>query len=442
MKVLEIGFVVDASCSNDVIKQIVETTLEKCRLSDPKGSDISMEVTYKPAMTRRVEKSMANNRLPWVTTMCIDAFVDAVFKETPVGDYSIVIHTGLLGHARFNALWTLEKGWVTPEGSTAGKGASCPDDETVTEWIPEKPKYKRAQWIVSDHVGKGFDDMLALIKHQKLIYEDWHFGDVDPVARAVVCFYGPPGTGKTMAAHVLAAELGKPILCPQYSQVESKYWGESPKRLRALFAAAAEMDAVLFLDEADSFLGKRIENVEQSTDQAVNSFRGELLTLLENHSGIVILATNLVTNLDKAFESRILKFLEIELPNQEARLAMISSKLPKEAPLVDVAEAQLQELAEMSEGFSGREIRNAILHGLVKAARGVVDGDENGIRFCYLKKAFEEQKDTLNVTGKKQANGASGLSVTDMSDSIPLNNESSEALKDVVQSELDATLNK
>lgn len=436
MKVLEIGFIVDANCSNDVLKRIVETTLDKCRLSDPKGSDISLEVTYKPAMTRRIEKRLANNLLPWGATIGMDAFVDAVFKETPTGDYSIVIHTGVLGHARFDALWTLEKGWVTPEGSAAN-GASRTKADVVTEWIPEKPKYKRPQWIVSEQVGKGFDDMLALIKHQKLIYEDWHFGDVDPVARAVVCFYGPPGTGKTMAAHVLASELGKPILCPQYSQIESKYWGESPKRLRALFAAAAEKDAVLFLDEADSFLGKRIENVQQSTDQAVNSFRGELLTLLENHSGIVILATNLVTNLDKAFESRILKFLEIELPTQEARLAMISSKLPKEAPLVDVAEVQLKELAEMSEGFSGREIRNAILHGLVKSARGVVDGGEDGIRFCYLKEAFVEQKDTLNVTGMKQTNG-----VTGMSDVIPLDDATSESLKKVVQAELDATQNK
>lgn len=73
----------------------------------------------------------------------------------------------------------------------------------------------------------------------------------------------------------------------------------------------------MFFDEADSFLGKRIQNVNQSADQALNSLRSQMLILLEEHSGVVIFATNLVSNFDKAFQSRILKHIKFDLPNEE-----------------------------------------------------------------------------------------------------------------------------
>ncbi|MGC8140941.1 AAA family ATPase, partial [Salmonella enterica] len=81
----------------------------------------------------------------------------------------------------------------------------------------------------------------------------------------------------------------------------------APKNLQAAFDVAKNNDCVLFFDEADSFLGKRITNVVQGADQALNSLRSQMLILLEEFKGIVIFATNLVTNFDTAFESRILK---------------------------------------------------------------------------------------------------------------------------------------
>ena len=66
---------------------------------------------------------------------------------------------------------------------------------------------------------------------------------------------------------------------------------------------------MLFFDEADSFLGKRIQNVSSSSDQAINSLRSQMLILLEDFEGVVVFATNLADNYDKAFESRICKHI-------------------------------------------------------------------------------------------------------------------------------------
>lgn len=281
------------------------------------------------------------------------------------------------------------------------------NEEVSIEWHAEVPKYKRTQWIVSEQVNRQFDDALSIIRQHERIYRTWGFSEVDPNARAVLCFYGQPGTGKSMGAHVLAAELNMPIICASYAQIESKFMGQSPKRLRSVFAAAKSKNAVLFFDEADSFLGKRIEDVSQSADQAVNSLRGEMLILLEDFEGVVIFATNLHSNFDKAFDSRVLSHIEFELPNQEARKAIIKSKIPDKAPLAtDVDEAVFDKLAAISDGFSGRELKNSVFMGLVKAAQRMSREGVNCIYAAELETAFEEVKSTRDkLAADRQTHG-------------------------------------
>lgn len=126
---------------------------------------------------------------------------------------------------------------------------------------------------------------------------------------------------------------------------------------------------MLFFDEADSFLGKRIENVTQGAEQALNSLRSQMLILLEEFPGVVLFATNLVTNFDHAFESRILKHIQFELPNQEARAAIIKKMLPSRLPLESpFTQEQLMEASAIIDGFSGREIKGAILELLLAKA--------------------------------------------------------------------------
>ena len=233
------------------------------------------------------------------------------------------------------------------------------------------PKFKMEKLVVSDELQEKITNTISIIKNINLIYNEWGFSDVDSKPRVILNFYGPPGTGKTMAAHGIADALSKKIIIANFAEIESKYVGDSPKNLENIFTVAQNEDAVLFFDEADSFLGKRLTSISSSSDQAVNSLRSKLLLLLEDHSGIVIFCTNLLKNYDKAFESRILRSLKFELPDDGCRRKLIRQMIPSKVPFSKdqiLDENALQLLSESSDGFSGREIKNSILQVLCKGA--------------------------------------------------------------------------
>ena len=231
------------------------------------------------------------------------------------------------------------------------------------------PKYSMDDLIVSDDVSGQLEDVIAILAHQDLIYETWGFETVDKNRRSVVNFYGPPGTGKTMAAHCIAERLGRKIIIANFAEIESKYVGDSPKNLENIFHTAKEKNAVLFFDEADSFLGKRLTSISSSSDQAVNSLRSKLLQLLEDHVGVVVFCTNLLRNYDKAFESWLLFSVKFDLPDADCRRRLILQKIPKKLPLASpLNQDGVNRLVEITEGFSGREIKNAVLKVLCRGA--------------------------------------------------------------------------
>lgn len=94
--------------------------------------------------------------------------------------------------------------------------------------------------------------------------------------------YGLPGTGKTMAAHAIASALKRPMFAVNYADIESKYVGETSKNLTRLFKEAELIDAIIFFDEADAMLSRRVTNMSNSTDVSVNQTRSVLLTLMNN----------------------------------------------------------------------------------------------------------------------------------------------------------------
>ncbi|MCF0184796.1 MAG: ATP-binding protein [Bacteroidaceae bacterium] len=243
------------------------------------------------------------------------------------------------------------------------------EKEPAVEFYPSTPRYNFDQIILDEAIRTEIFDAVKIIECKDLIYNKWGFGDIDPVPRSILNFYGEPGTGKTMCAHAIANHLGKKLLALNYSEIESKYVGEAPKNLQKAFDVAKATDSVLFFDEADSFLGKRIENVTQGADQALNSLRSQMLILLEEFAGVVMFATNLVTNFDPAFESRILKHIRFDLPNREARAAilkkMIPSRLPVQQPFTD---EEYLAASDLIDGFSGREIKGAVLDMLLEKA--------------------------------------------------------------------------
>ena len=253
--------------------------------------------------------------------------------------------------------------------TTETKKESSNSNDGLPTFLPVTPRYNFEQIIMPEETKKTIFDALNVIKHKDLVYKTWGFEKIDSKPRSVLNFYGPPGTGKTMCAHAIAKHLSKPLLALNYSEIESKYVGDAPKNLKKAFDTAKELNAVMFFDEADSFLGKRIENVSQGAEQALNSLRSQMLILLEDFEGVVVFATNLVTNFDKAFNSRILANIKLDLPNKEARAEIIKVSLPPFMPKErDFTDEEILEISENIDGFAGREIKNAILAMLLKKA--------------------------------------------------------------------------
>ena len=149
------------------------------------------------------------------------------------------------------------------------------------QWKLTQPRYKMEDLVLDQSTSAQLLDVISYFQNRDLLFTQWglsqRFSDQDSLA---VNLYGPPGTGKTMAAHGICGELGKSIICVDYAEIESKYVGETSKNLSRLFQTASSQDAVIFFDEADALLSKRVTNMTSATDVSVNQTRSVLLNLL------------------------------------------------------------------------------------------------------------------------------------------------------------------
>lgn len=221
-----------------------------------------------------------------------------------------------------------------------------------------EPKYSISDLILPLMTKNELIRAIGLRKYQKSIYEDWGFDKTHKYdKKMIVNMYGPPGTGKTMAAHAIANSLNKKLLLVNYADIESKYVGDTPKNIHATFKFAKDNEAILFFDEADAILSRRVTNMTSSTDTSVNQTRSVMLTLLNDYNDIVIFATNFISNYDPAFMRRILIHIEFPLPDKETRYALFKHYIPEKLP----HNINLDEAVAAAEGLSGSDIANSIL---------------------------------------------------------------------------------
>lgn len=248
--------------------------------------------------------------------------------------------------------------------------------------------------ILSTATRIQLDEGLAKLKFHKTIYEDWNFGSVDKQGRSVILnFFGAPGTGKTLTAEAFAGSLSQPIIKLGIAELESKFMGETSKNIQTVFKIASEANAVLFFDEADTLLGKRLSSVTQGIDNEVNAMRSTLLIELERFSGIAIFATNFAKNYDEAFRSRISHHIHFDLPDLDGRKKIWSKMLVNQIPLLEPKEDVIQAVAELSDGFSGREIRTCMRLVLPKALlEAEQNNEEPKVKLDQLQEVIERVK--------------------------------------------------
>jgi SpoVK/Ycf46/Vps4 family AAA+-type ATPase len=175
-------------------------------------------------------------------------------------------------------------------------------------------------------------------------------------------FSGESGTGKTMAAEVIANELGLALHRIDLSSVVSKWVGETEKNLQQLFTAADDSNGILFFDEADALFGKRTQ-VQHSQDRFANIEINFLLQRLESYRGLAILATNLKDALDPAFMRRLRFIVQFPFPGADERRAIWRRAFPSETP---TDELDLDRLAKLN--LTGGSVHNIVLNAAFLAA--------------------------------------------------------------------------
>jgi hypothetical protein len=227
------------------------------------------------------------------------------------------------------------------------------------------PKYQWTDIVLPPDRSEQLREICNHVKYRDRVYSDWGFDRKLAMGKGLcVLFAGPSGTGKTMAADIIAGELGLDLYKIDLSTVVSKYVGETEKNLSKIFTEAETSNAILFFDEADALFGKRSE-VKDSHDRYANIETGYLLQRMEAYEGIVILASNFRKNMDEAFVRRLHFTIEFPFPNEEDRLRIWEGVWPEATPRD--SSLDLHFLAKRFQ-MTGGNIRNIALSAAFLAA--------------------------------------------------------------------------
>ncbi len=234
-----------------------------------------------------------------------------------------------------------------------------------SEQFPAKLLTTKQTWddlILPDYILQELEEIKLWIKYEKELMHDWGLDmKVKPGYRSL--FYGFPGTGKSFAAALIGKSTNRDVYRIDLSLMVSKWVGETEKNLSRVFDKAENKDWILFFDEADSLFGQR-SKVNNSQDRYGNQGVSYLLQRIEDYPGVVLMATNLKSNLDEAFYRRFQSVINFPRPKAHERWLIWKrtfETLPKLKP-----EANLRMLANEHD-ISGSNIINAVRYATLMA---------------------------------------------------------------------------
>jgi SpoVK/Ycf46/Vps4 family AAA+-type ATPase len=245
------------------------------------------------------------------------------------------------------------------------------------------PRYRLKDIVLPDDQMHHLQEICSHLRHRHTVYFKWGFENRFALGKGLnILFSGSSGTGKTMAADIIANEFKLDLYQIDLSAIVSKYIGETEKNLSRIFKEASSGNLILFFDEADALFGKRSE-VKDAHDRYANIEIDYLLQKMEDHEGIVILATNLSKNLDEAFLRRLHFSLEFPFPDENQRLLIWKKIFPPETPIE--ADIEFSFLAERF-SLSGGNIKNVAMTAAFYAAE-----DESAVRMPHIILALKRE---------------------------------------------------
>lgn len=252
--------------------------------------------------------------------------------------------------------------------------------------FPARRLREKRSWsslVINAELQAQIEEIIVWLKYNDALMSAYGMGDrLRKGYRAL--FYGPPGTGKTLTAGLLGNELGKDVYKIDLSMVVSKYIGETEKNLELLFARAEDKGWILFFDEADALFGKRT-NVRDAHDKYANQEVSYLLQRVEDFDGLIILATNMRSNIDDAFMRRFNATLKFPFPDANERALIWTKSFPQKCrftkeptngPLPENgidAELNIPDLVKKYE-LAGGSIINAVHYASLKAMERAQSG--------------------------------------------------------------------
>lgn len=187
--------------------------------------------------------------------------------------------------------------------------------------------------ILADESLDSIQEILVWLKHEDSFLNTWRVSKIiKPGFRAL--FYGPPGTGKTLTACLLGKIAGRDVYRVDLSMLLSKHIAETEVILNSIFCEAKNRNLVLFLDDAGSFFrkGTKANSLnDHNSDQKI----GYLLQIIEDFSGVVILATNIRANLDEAFTRRFQSMIYFPMPDASQRKILWQNAFSRKSVLED-----------------------------------------------------------------------------------------------------------
>jgi len=231
--------------------------------------------------------------------------------------------------------------------------------------VTEKPNVKWDEVVGLDPAKKAVKEAIIYpVQRPDLFPLGWPRG---------ILLFGPPGCGKTLLAAAIATEIDAAFYCVDSASVMSKWLGESEKNVANLFQNARKnaeggQPAIIFLDEIDSLVGRRTEEVGGEI-RTRNQFLKEMDGIMDKSAKIhvyVIGATNKPWILDEPFIRRFQKRIHVPLPDFQARLAMLNIQT-KDLKLA--TNVELEELARRTEGYTGSDMRDIIQSAQIDVVR-------------------------------------------------------------------------